>query len=156
MREAGVGAGGVLLAAVALLAAAGPEEATKAAPPVDREQEQLIYKCADGGPVVFADRPCGPEAETRRMSPADINTYEAPSVPPRRPIGRRHSRVLASSAGRASADPIENTICERITAELERLQSRMRAGYRAREGERLRERQRRLKERRYSLGCHFR
>ncbi len=156
MREAGFDAGGVLLTAVAVLAFAGTEEATMTGPEIDREQGQLIYQCTDGGQVVLSDRPCGPEAGSRWISPADINVHEAPSVSRRRSHGLRQSRVTPATADRAPAGKEEKATCERIAVELERMQSRMRAGYRAREGERLRERQRRLKERRYSLGCRLR
>jgi hypothetical protein len=63
------------------------------------------------------------------------------------PKGRKGGSVAADQA-RHKAE------CERVTQSLRDIRSKMRAGYNAREGERLRERQDKLEQKRRAAGCH--
>ena len=50
-----------------------------------------------------------------------------------------------------SADARDRVACEKVKREIARVESRMRAGYTARQGRRLEERLRRLREKRYRV-----
>lgn len=132
-----------------VLALAGAHAAANSADSAGRP----IYRCHSGGATTFSDRPCDAAAEIYQ-SATPVNSYEAPkSVSPARggtaARPRVDTRFDRESASRAKLQEK----CRRIQQSLRDLRSKMRAGYTAREGERLRERQTTLEEQRRAAKC---
>lgn len=111
-----------------------------------------IYRCEINGVVTFADRPCGAEATTYSPDTTRVSTYEAP---PSRSISATKAapkkRLVRTSIAEAQSKAAEE--CRRIDAALRDIRSKQRAGYGAKEGERMKERQRALSERRRTKRC---
>ena len=119
---------------------------------------RLVYSCVAPGLVTFSDRPCGPLPEVRELkvsAPAptaagaspELGQAREPSAP-----SRRHAPE------RENADPDDEevehaAICQKLQATLDSLDSRMRAGYSAREAGRLWERWREAKARLHEANC---
>jgi hypothetical protein len=114
-----------------------------------------IYRCDVGGVATFSDRPCGEQSSAYEPRSV-INTYtaplpsaHAPTDSPKRPrpnVSAQRSSIAADQAKRKEE-------CQRIQASLRDIRARMRAGYSAKEGERLRGRQEKLEDRRRSQRC---
>jgi Domain of unknown function (DUF4124) len=106
---------------------------------------RAIYKCEIEGVTTFSDRPCGDGVEPHQVGPTATNTYEAPAVAASsRPKPKTHARKRAPREDRSEAKRAES--CARHARSLKEIRSRMRAGYSAKEGERLRRRQDQLRE----------
>lgn len=105
-----------------------------------------IYRCEVEGVITFSDRPCDASARPYAPDSSRISTYEAPAVQQSRRAQPRKSRRAASGsdgdslAKRAAA-------CDKLQSALQDIRIRMRAGYSAKEGERLRQRQQKLRAR---------
>jgi hypothetical protein len=122
--------------------------------------ERTIYRCALGGVTTFSDRPCGESVEVHSL---EISATPIPAVPKSGVTASRSELPRAAAqpvrtlpAGRAnSANRKDSSVreCVRLDAELRGLRARMRAGYSAAEGERLRERQRTANARRRERQC---
>ena len=104
-----------------------------------------VYRCTGfNGEPLFSDAPC--------MADGSASAYSALSVSgPGRPVqataGSVQSRPVArarSSRSRRTAKPERR--CEDIARQLDGIQGRLRAGYRVREGERLKKRRRVLEQ----------
>ena len=115
--------------------------------------ERSIYRCVDAGVTTFTDRPCGVSTQVYSYE-VSVPVVEEPSAvvkpaaaaktpPSRKPRGERAEP--GTSAREAN--------CERIQGQLQQLRARMRAGYGAAEGERLREQQRTARARARQLRC---
>jgi hypothetical protein len=140
--------------------------------------DRPIYRCVMAGVITFSDRPCGDAIEVHSLDVPDLPTPAAPGstssrstsprsaravtgqpqgaaapVRARRPTAANSSNRKDSRAGDSRVRDSRVRECLRLGAELRRLTARMRAGYGAAEGERLRERQRTAKERRRDLAC---
>ena len=105
-----------------------------------------IYRCEVGGVTTFSDRPCSAEAaeyvpDAQRVSTVNVERASDPSRP--RPEPRSKGRAHAK--GSIASDQLKlKEECARIVRSLQEIRSKMRAGYDAREGERLKDRQRKL------------
>ena len=111
-----------------------------------------IYRCKAADAVTFSDRPCDAAAEVYEAG-ARVNTYEAPDFAPRASIApavKARGRESDSEA-KARAKLLER--CERIQQSLRDIRSKMRSGYTAKEGERLRTRQTKLQNQRRAAKC---
>lgn len=104
-----------------------------------------VYRCHINGVLTFTDRPCGPVAELHELDTSQINTFEASALPKTpRPAAGKPKRKQNRPA--QAIDPAKRAqTCERLTQSLKEVRSKMRAGYKASEGERLKERQAKLK-----------
>jgi hypothetical protein len=112
-----------------------------------------IYRCNSDNGVTFSDRPCAAAAEVY-ASATPLNTFEPPKVEPRpRPAATNRPREAAGFDGQRNDQAKLAEKCQRIQQSLRDIRSKMRAGYTAREGERLRERQAKLEEQRRSAKC---
>jgi hypothetical protein len=113
-----------------------------------------IYRCELDGAITFADRPCGVDA--KKYEPDTTRVSEFKSVPVSHEssvhIQSRppHSRVSPSIAESQTAHAEE---CRRIHDSLSAVRSKMRAGYTAKEGERLKEREQKLNASRRAKRC---
>ena len=119
---------------------------------------RLVYSCVAPGLVTFSDRPCGPLQEVRELqvsAPAPAAAGASPA------IGSAREPAAASrgnSTGREDFDPDDAdeqhaAICQKLQATLDSLDSRMRAGYSAREAGRLWDRWREAKTRLHDANC---
>jgi len=116
-----------------------------------------IYRCEVRGQSVFSDRPCGSdasayEADTSRVSitqSAPVSARESSPVTDSKPAARRRGSAGSSAAALAR----HAATCEKIEAGLREVRARMRSGYTAKQGERLKERQRSLQARRRAARC---
>ena len=131
----------VAVTATWFISALGADNSSRAHP---------IYRCATVHGMTFSDRPCGPgselyEPDLSAVSVVEVVTPPATSSPATspRPVG-----AAASAQG-----PSKAQTCERLEQSLRQIASKMRAGYRAKEGERLKERKRGLQEKRRSQRC---
>jgi hypothetical protein len=115
-----------------------------------------IYTCKVDGVVTFSDRPCGDAAQLHAIGESAINTYSAPAATPAAKSPGK-SKVVpkldprSARADRAEAKRVEN--CARYARSLKEIRSKMRAGYSAKEGERLRARQDKLRDSQRSASC---
>jgi hypothetical protein len=113
-----------------------------------------IYRCEVRGQSVFSDRPCGTdasayEADTARVSITESVPVIAAPATESKPATRRRGSAGGSDAARAR----HAATCERIDAGLREIRARMRAGYSAKQGEKLKARQQELQVRRRAARC---
>jgi len=115
--------------------------------------DAAIFRCEIGGVTTFSDRPCGAESTTYAPTADRVSTYEAPplSKQPARAATRPQKRAARTSIAREQQKLAEE--CRRIEATLRDIRSKQRAGYTAKEGERLKARQKTLNERRKAKRC---
>jgi hypothetical protein len=117
---------------------------------VAASSNSAIYRCEAEGVITFSDRPCDASARQYAPDSSRISTYEAPAVRhsesgrkqknPRKSHGSTRGTAVNSQAKRAAA-------CDKVRNALKDIRARMRAGYGAKEGERLREREQTLRAR---------
>lgn len=103
-----------------------------------------VYRCVVNEVVTFSDRPCDAGAkhytpESEWVSMVDVTK---PSTTPGRVPSRKPERAQASSIAAAQAKHKEE--CTRLEEALREVRSKQRAGYDVSEGERLKERHRKL------------
>lgn len=122
--------------------------------------DRTIYRCVLAGVTTFSDRPCGESIEVHSLessaTPAAAVPKSGASASMSELPQAAAKPVRAPPAGRANSANHKDSRareCVRLDTELRRLRARMRAGYRAAEGERLRERQRAANARRRELPC---
>lgn len=113
---------------------------------------RVIYRCEINGVLTFSDHPCGESVEVHRSSDFASNTYAAPAPPVRRT--EAVSRAPKPRAKSVDADVQKRReACARLDRQLNDIRSKMRAGYSATQGERLKERQISLREQSRDLRC---
>lgn len=131
---------------VALLASGLPSVGSGDAP--------TIYRCDDGGAVIYSDRQCSPGANPHEIDESRVTVYEAPpaaqSSPKAaaKPVRRatKHRKVEPDHEQRAAR-------CNKLKQSLRDVRTKMRTGYGVKEGERLKARHRHLTEQRRSDKC---
>jgi hypothetical protein len=113
-----------------------------------------IYRCDLGGQSVFSDRPCGSDASTYEADTGRVSiTQSAPvKISPTQDSGPQERR-RGAAGGNAQARARHAATCERIESGLREIRARMRSGYNARQGERLKERQQALQVKRRAARC---
>lgn len=122
--------------------------------PIAAAQSQ-VFRCTLDGVVAFSDRPCGTDAQVYEADDAHISTFEAPPVtatskssPKRRAPEPKRNDVSIAMAQAKHAET-----CARIERSLRDIRAKMRAGYNAKQGERLNERHRKLTAQRREQRC---
>ncbi len=121
---------------------------------VNAHGDAQIFRCVVDDVVTFSDRPCAADAVQHLPNDQWVSTVKVEqtasgvrSVPP-------VSRLRKSSGRSIAADQAKHKEnCARIERSLRDMRSQMRAGYDAKQGERLRERQRRLNDERREKRC---
>ena len=119
---------------------------------------RLVYSCVTPGHVTFADRPCGPAPNVRELkvaAPAPAAAGAAPDLAKTRQApttSKREAPAMANAGDSADGDK-RATTCQKLQAALDDVDSRMRAGYSAREAGRLWERWRETKARLHESHC---
>lgn len=112
-----------------------------------------IYRCVEQDVVTYSDRPCGPsstqyEAEEARISILEV---EPPATVKRTKIDAKAVKDREHSIADAQAKRAEQ--CAKLERSLRDIRSKMRAGYDAKAGERLREQQRKRSAQYRELKC---
>lgn len=108
-------------------------------------QSRAVYRCELDGQLIFSDRPCAPSAQMQRLEATPINVYEAPDQPASLPrASPAPSRNKPTEDPAAELDKRKQT-CERLALGLRETRSKLRAGYKPSQGEKLKARQERLK-----------
>jgi hypothetical protein len=112
-----------------------------------------IYRCEIGESITFSDRPCDAGAQRYEPDLAGVSTYTPPRAAPVQPQQKKQGQPRRSGATTASVQAKHAEECARLRSNLKQLRSKMRAGYGAKEGERLRERQTKLQARLHAARC---
>ncbi len=125
----------IALTATALIVSLHAASASAASP---------IYRCEVDGVTTFSDRPCAADSSEYVPDDQRVSTVKVEQGPTQtRPATHRKSNAAAK--GSIAADQLkQKEECARIERSLGDIRSKMRAGYDGKEGERLRERQRKL------------
>ncbi len=106
-------------------------------------QSRVVYRCELDGQLVFSDRHCAPGADVHSFEPAPVNMYEAPAQAASAP--RKKSEPTGDdSTVNSDADKNKQT-CERFALRLREVRSKLRAGYKPSQGEKLKARYEQLK-----------
>ena len=108
--------------------------------PVESKALQRVYECRDGATRVLSDRPCGTESSLRALDPRDLNRYTPVPLPRASPSPIAPARPMAP---RRASTPRQRD-CRDLQLKIDRIDSRMRLGYTAKVGERLRVQRRQL------------
>ena len=110
-----------------------------------------IYKCEVGGVLTFSDRPCSPQAELHELDETTMNTFDPPPIAA---TPKPKTTVRKTDAPRAGAQQDKRAeTCARVTRSMKDVRSKMRTGYSAKEGERLRDRLAKLKDQQRQTRC---
>jgi len=115
-----------------------------------------IYRCDIKGQINFTDRPCehAPGAEVQ-LSP--VNSYQSEAGP-----GLQSRKTVASARSKprekrpesiAEEQQKKKQRCQRLADQLDGIRFKMRSGYTAEQGEKMRDRQRQLERQRRSERC---
>jgi hypothetical protein len=122
--------------------------------PGDIETIATVYECSVDGHRMFSDQRCGRGARARdihapnRMDPTDTSILDEPVS--------AAAQFAQPPAYQVRVPHDDTAECAAIEQEKASINAHMREGYSAAEGERLRERLRRLDDRYYELRCrHF-
>jgi hypothetical protein len=119
-------------------------------------ENRRIYRCEVNGRIAFSDLPCAaaPSIEVV-LHPTNSYHADAPSAL------SRSERKFAASDGQSTrqSDAIAaeqqraKLNCQRLADQLVNIENTLRSGYSAKQGERLRERQRQVEQRRRTERC---
>ena len=146
---------------LARAAAAGDSPATAAADTpaaapttahATTRRHRAVFVCEDGGVPVYSDRPCAIASPSRAIAfetPAAGATFSTSPPLPRASTRPAPTRAAPQPAPRQSGA----SRCESLERQLGEVNSRMRAGYSAREAARLWQRWRGLKDRLHAARC---
>lgn len=122
--------------------------------------QTAVYRCADRNGWVYSDLPCDDEAIPHEIDNSRVTVYTPLKITSNPPAERASSPVPARQPKEkrarrsAGADPLAQRIkCLRLDQKLRDLRTRMRTGYGVQEGERLKARQRQLKDQRRAARC---
>jgi hypothetical protein len=117
---------------------------------------QRIFRCEIQGKVTFGDQPCGAAPGTEIvLRPTNSFHIDAPNGESHRdskPVAQDR-RSVKQSESIAAEQQRELQRCQRMADQLVTIQSKLRAGYSAKQGEQLRERQRQLEQQRRTARC---
>ena len=113
---------------------------------------RTVFVCADALPVTFADRPCGPAAESRQLRVLEPPPGRAPSLAAAAGAASTRPAPGRTAAEPDAADPRAER-CRTLLAQREALNDRMRAGYTARQAGQLWNRWRDLGREIYAARC---
>lgn len=117
----------------------------------DTASPTRVYRCVHDGTQVFSDQPCGKDAQQHTVTVT--NRMDEYAV---RDSSRKASPAERQRVGRDDRDDRDDANeqrCIKIGASKHDLDQRMRAGYNAAQGERLRERLRKLNDEYFERRC---
>ena len=119
------------------------------------DAQPVIYRCEGEDGVVYSDRACAAGVDPHELDDSRVTVYTP------EPVADRASPETSGKPpkprrpkAKKTADPAEQrSKCARLAQGLRDIRSKMRAGYDAKEGERLKARQRQLGEQRRVQKC---
>ena len=119
------------------------------------EAQNSIYRCTGEAGTVYSDRPCADAADIYEINDSRVTVYTPAAANEQPPTKAAAKATKAKPAKRARLpDPAEHRLtCAKISQSLRDVRTKMRTGYGAKEGERLKLRQRQLDQRRRSEKC---
>jgi hypothetical protein len=137
-------------AAIVLAVVLGCSDPSLAAP-------ALVYQCQHEGVRIFSDRPCGADARRQRVqfdaattdavvAPRATTAKQRARAPPSRAAGTRPSAMTPARSKAAQ--------CHELQDDIDAIDTRMRLGYRGKEGEKLYARRQVATERYRALRCN--
>lgn len=108
---------------------------------------RAIYRCEIEGVLTFSDRPCDPQAQLHELDGSALNVFDPPAASAAPPRARSRPKAATRSSGNLANGEAQKRKqrCERLAQALKDVRARQRTGYRAGAGERLREREAKLK-----------
>jgi hypothetical protein len=112
-----------------------------------------VYECKVNGQRIFSDQPCAADAAKREVT--ESNTMSAREAN----IGYRSSAIKTTDTKRQRSAEADHTAdkrlarCAKLNNDKLTVNSKLRAGYKNNEGERLRDRLRKLDGEYYDLRC---
>ncbi|HEU4600933.1 MAG TPA: hypothetical protein VFS24_03140 [Steroidobacteraceae bacterium] len=112
-----------------------------------------IYRCDSGGTITFSDRPCGADAQKFEPNLNLVSHYEPVATHVVTEVQSRPVKEAPPDASIAQLQAKHAEECRRIRESLGTIRSQMRAGYNAKQGERMKERERKLNESRRAKRC---
>jgi hypothetical protein len=118
--------------------------------------DRAIYRCTVNGVAVFSDTPCATDAQIYELDTSRISTYSSAATVNAQvsPVRIKNKPPRARTVDSIATDQARHAAqCVKISDSLRELRSKMRAGYGAKQGERLRERQLKLENRRRTEKC---
>ena len=113
-----------------------------------------MYRCEVQGVTTYSDRPCGADATVHEPSES-LNTFAAPQVVPSpQPKQQRSARAARKGALNDDLNGAKRAeLCAKLQRSEKEVRSKMRSGYKAKEGERLRERLAKLRSQSDTAKC---
>jgi hypothetical protein len=117
----------------------------------------VVIACTVNGKRVYSDSACGADARPHEIATDRMNTYAPPSIDTT-PVAVTSSvvespPVFVPSEHSRTSPQANGAACSAIQREIDAIDARMRQGYLAPEGERLRARRNEAKERFHDFGC---
>jgi hypothetical protein len=102
---------------------------------------------------MYSDRPCGSNASEYEASEARISILEVAPPSTTKAARPKPKRVIAGAVSIAAAQSKHAENCAKLDRSMRDIRSKMRAGYDVKEGERLKDRQRKLSAEQRALRC---
>jgi hypothetical protein len=123
--------------------------------PVALGDARTIYRCDSNGAVTYSDRPCAADAAIHENDSSRVTVYAAPPSSGAAPSQSGKPATHKTKSARPTGVSLEQrrARCAKLDQALRDVRTKMRTGYRVKEGERLKARQRQLSERRRSENC---
>lgn len=112
-----------------------------------------IFRCVESDVVVYSDRPCGTNASEYDADDSRISILEVTPPTRTKPVSVKPKPSRAEPVSIAAAQLERARDCAKIERSLRDIRSQMRVGYDAKEGERLKDRQRTLTAQHRDLRC---
>lgn len=119
------------------------------------DAQPSIYRCDGESGVVYTDRPCEAGANPHQVDDSRITVYTPAPAAERAstPTLAKQSKAKRAKPARAADPAVRQTKCAKLEQGLRDVRTKMRSGYGAKEGERLKARQRQLNEQRRTQKC---
>ena len=121
--------------------------------PLAQAAGMTIYRCIENDVVTYSDRPCGSTIDTYEANETRINILEVTPPSATKPARASPKRKKSGGGSIAAAQAKHTENCARIDRSLRDIRSKMRSGYDVKEGERLKDRQRKLSAQQRELRC---
>jgi hypothetical protein len=115
---------------------------------------ETIFRCESPGGLIFSDRPCADDAAVHATEASRVSVYAAPPISGRASQPRSRASSPSRSAHKRAAEHARHqAACAKLDQSISEVRTKLRTGYGVKEGERLKERQRELAERRRRQRC---
>lgn len=134
-------------------ASSSSQSAVSSSTGAPRSSIARVYQCTRDGQRIFSDQPCGTDAQQRDVQiTSRMDAAAVRNVASRRNERSRHVTRHITDTDTDSADDKKKR-CAKIDSDKENLNARMRNGYGGAQGERLRDRLRKLNDEYFELRC---